>query len=474
MKSCILWFRKDLRLSDHPALDYAIEEGYSILPLYIFEDAEAWPMGEASRWWLHHALMDLGEQLDGFGAKLHIVDGSKEAHQTLSALVKKIDADAVFWSRRYEAESILQDSEIKKELMASGVLVKSFSASLINEPFNVSNQSGKPYKVFTPYWKKCREIPLRELTQPDLSKASWQKLEDGLTVEELELLPSLSWDDGFYEMWDPHRSGAASLLNQLGDGRAAAYSENRDMLAESGTSRLSPYLAFGQISPIEIIHALSEVKAEDYLRQLYWRDFSYHLLYHFPKTDKEPLREEWRLFPWGVDEKIVGKWQRGETGYPVVDAAMRELWHTGWMHNRARMIVASVLVKHFQQDWMVGAQWFWDTLVDADLANNTMGWQWSAGCGADAAPYFRVFNPVTQGQKFDPDGIYIRKYVPELSALPNKYIYCPWEAPSALLEDCGIVLGQSYPQPILLPSEGRKMALDAYQAFKNSLEARQG
>jgi deoxyribodipyrimidine photo-lyase len=471
MKSCIVWFRNDLRLSDHPALAYAIAEGYSILPLYILDEHEDWNLGGASRWWLHHALEDLGAQIEAEGGKLHLTRAEHRVKEELLDLVETTGVDAVFWSRRYEAQHIACDSELKALLAEQGVEVKSFSASLLNEPFEIENLSGQPYRVFTPYWKKCKTLPLRPVYEVDLKSVHWLDSDEGQVLELLDLLPQIKWDAEFYQSWNPTRSGAEKLLRELLDSRAVAYDEQRDLLAEEGTSKMSPYLAFGQLSPVEIHAALDVQKAEAYIRQLYWRDFSYHLLYHFPQTDRKPLREEWELFPWSQDEEVIQRWQKGQTGYPVVDAAMRQLWETGWMHNRARMIAASVLVKHFQQDWMVGAQWFWDTLVDADLANNTMGWQWSAGCGADAAPYFRVFNPVTQGQKFDPKGAYVRKYVPELAKLPNKYLFNPWEAPKEILSAAGITLDENYPAPVLLPSEGRQIALDAYQKFKATLEA---
>ncbi|MGJ8671679.1 cryptochrome/photolyase family protein [Rubritalea sp.] len=473
MKSCILWFRRDLRLTDHPALAYAISEGYAIIPLYLLEESEAWPMGEASRWWLHHALDDLAKQLESLGAKLCLSRAREGVQQKLLDFVDEAGVDAVFWSRRYEAEGILCDTDVKKSLLDRGVEAKSFSSNLINEPFEIANLAGGPYKVFTPYWKKCREIPLRALANVELERAFWKNDYTGESLENLELLPSLGWDAEFYTNWQPTRAGAEKLLTGFSEERAVDYNEHRDLLAENGTSRMGTYLAFGQISPIEICAQLDSEKAAGYIRQLYWRDFSYHLLYHFPYSDRKPLKEQWSLFPWNADKVVIKKWQVGQTGYPVVDAAMRQLWQTGWMHNRARMIVASVLVKHFQQDWMVGAQWFWGTLLDADLANNTMGWQWSAGCGADAAPYFRVFNPVTQGVKFDPAGEYVRKYVPELNKLPNKYLHCPWDAPEELLRECGIELGVDYPRPLLLPSEGREKALQAYQLFKESVESQQ-
>jgi deoxyribodipyrimidine photo-lyase len=470
MKQCILWFRNDLRLSDHPALVEAIQHGYRILPIYLVEKHDGWEPGEASRWWLHHALTDLDTQLKELGTRLHCYDARNEGTEaTMAKILDESGAEVVMWSRRYEPESIQRDTALKQQLEARGCAVQSFASNLLHEPFTVKNLSGGPYKVFTPYWKKCQTMELRPIARVELKLATWGSLKSGVSVDALGILPSKDWVEGLGAQWDPSRAGLLGLLKELKSSKAAHYSESRDLVAEDGTSRLSPYLAHGQVSPIEIVTLLKGVDSA-YVRQLYWRDFSYHLLYHFPETDSRPLRPEWEMFPWGDDPKVIKLWQRGLTGYPVVDAAMRQLWQTGWMHNRARMIVASVLVKHFQLDWMIGARWFWDTLVDADLANNSMGWQWSAGCGADAAPYFRVFNPVTQGQKFDPQGDYVKRYVPELAELPKKYIHCPWEAPSDVLDAAGVQLGRNYPKPTLLPAEGRQRALDAYADYKKQLQ----
>jgi len=470
---CIVWFRRDLRVQDNPALTAAIQRGGPVLPVYLFapEEEGAWAPGGASRWWLHHALQSLAGALDELGLPLLIRRGP--SLDSLRSLVEETGAGAVFWNRRYEPAIIERDTEIKKRLKADDIDAWSGNAHLIWEPHEVENKQGKPYKVFTPFWRHLRTLaPNPPVVLPDQRPEALDTVPEGLDLEELNLRPDRDWADGFPERWTPTLDGASEALEHFLDGPVGRYGKRRDKPSQRGTSRLSPFLAHGQLGPRQVWAAVHASGASDqrdgfkFLSEIAWREFGYHLLVHFPETPTQALNDAYRNFPWEPDESALEAWQRGRTGYPIVDAGMRELWHTGWMHNRVRMVVASLLVKHLLQPWQEGARWFWDTLVDADLASNTMGWQWSAGSGADAAPYFRIFNPMLQGEKFDPDGDYVRRWVPELAELPAKHIHTPWEAPAKMLEDAGVTLGETYPEPIIEHKAGRERALAALQANK--------
>jgi deoxyribodipyrimidine photo-lyase len=477
---CIVWFRRDLRLDDNPALVAALERGGPVLPVYLHAPAEEgeWPPGGASRWWLHHALESLAAALDERNLPLVIRHGP--SLEALEALIDETGADAVVWNRRYEPAIIERDTRIKATLKDRGVSAWSGNASLIWEPHEVRNKQGKPFRVYTPFWRHLRTLaPSPPVVLPDLETKPVANLPDSLAVDDLDLLPELDWDVGFAERWNPTLAGASEALEHFLDGPVERYTSRRDRPALRGTSRLSPYLAHGQLGPRQIWAAAHATGASDtkdgfkYLSEIGWREFAYHLLVHFPHTPTEALNDAYRDFPWEPDEAYLEAWQKGQTGYPIVDAGMRELWHTGWMHNRVRMIVASLLVKHLLQPWQAGARWFWDTLVDADLASNTMGWQWSAGSGADAAPYFRIFNPMLQGEKFDPKGVYVRRWVPELKDLPDKHLHTPWEAPEEVLKKAGVKLGETYPRPVIEHKAGRQRALDALAENKARNEARE-
>ncbi|MBC2595206.1 deoxyribodipyrimidine photo-lyase [Ruficoccus amylovorans] len=473
----LLWFRLDLRLEDNPALADALAAGGPVLPVFVHDPAGegAWALGGASRWWLHHALADLADQLDRLGLPLILREG--DASGCLRELLAETGAEAVYANRRYEPAAIAQEAEVAEGVLASGAKIYFSNAALLFEPWEIRNKSGNPFQVFTPYWRTCREQgwpgPVR-VDLKKLAKIPAKECPRSLALDELGLLPDKDWDAGFYEAWQPTREGALARLETFVREGLDEYEGERDRPDQDGTSRLSPYLHFGQIGPREVAAALKQgagavaAGADKYLAEIGWREFSHHLLYHFPQTPEAPLRPEFADFPWRENADLLRAWQRGRTGYPLVDAGMRQLWSTGWMHNRVRMVAASLLVKHLLQPWQAGARWFWDTLVDADLANNTQGWQWTAGCGADAAPYFRVFNPVTQGERFDPQGDYVRRWVPELAKLPPKFIHRPWEAPASLLEDCGVVLGNDYPEPIVGHVEGRGRALAAFEKFKSA------
>ncbi|MGJ8676646.1 MAG: cryptochrome/photolyase family protein [Akkermansiaceae bacterium] len=468
----IVWFRRDLRLNDNPAWNAAIQSGSPIIPLYIHcpEEEGKWPRGGASNWFLHHALTDLDQQLQAHGSRLIIKKGKSLA--VLQKIITETEANSAFWNRCYEPAAVERDKKVKQTLISDGVHTESFNGSLLLDPLVIKNKSGKPFQVYTPFWKHCVEFVI---STPHTEKASKQLATPDIQsdgVDELNLLPSIPWDEGLKEFWNPTRAGALALLEKAAT-KAARYSSQRDSPAVDGTSLLSSYLHFGQISPHEFydyVRNNSDTKKADsgIIRQLYWREFSAHLLYHFPHSQDTALKPQYDSFPWEFNETQLRAWQLGKTGFPIVDAGMRQLYTTGWMHNRVRMITGSLLVKHLLIPWQEGARWFWDTLTDADLANNSMGWQWVAGSGADASPYFRIFNPIIQGKKFDPKGEYVKTWCPELKELGAEHIHTPWEATPMELNLAGITLGENYPHPIVSHEEGRKRALDAYQTFKES------
>ena len=473
MNPSIVWLRQDLRIEDNPALQEAIGSGGPVIPVYNWapEEEGGWPPGAASRWWLHNSLKRLQKELENIGLSLVIRSGSTLAN--LEQIIDKTGATAVFWNRRYEPASIQRDAMVKAELTRLGILAKSFNGNLLFEPWTILNKQNAPFKVFTPFWKAClaRGEPSEPLPHP-MKVAKKQLAVETLMLDQLELLPKIHWDKGLYEEWTPGTINAKKMLERFLKKGVDSYSELRDHPDEQGTSKMSPYLHFGEITSRMIWHAVMKSKthtasSEIYLKQLGWREFAHHLLYHFPLTTSKPLRPDFNEFPWNDNKDWVKAWHKGYTGYPIVDAGMRQLWTTGWMHNRVRMIVGSFLVKDLLISWQEGVRWFWDTLVDADLANNTMGWQWVSGCGADAAPYFRVFNPVIQGEKFDLSGDYVRKWIPEIADLPNKWLHCPWEAPQDVLSKAGIVIGKTYPPPIVDHAEARLKALNAFHALKN-------
>ncbi|MFP4501863.1 MAG: cryptochrome/photolyase family protein [Candidatus Hydrogenedentota bacterium] len=471
----IAWFRQDLRLADNPALNAAAVRG-TVVPVYIWapEEEAPWSPGAASRWWLHHSLDSLRREFEAKGLRLVIRQGP--SLDTLRALAKETGASAVFWNRRYEPAVIKRDKDIRAKLQKDGLETASFNGALLLEPHRIATKEGNPYQVFTPFYKaalagKEPETPLgvpKNLRGPE----AWPK---SVALDNLELLPQIDWAGGLRETWSPGTAGAQAELDRFLENALADYPTLRDRPAVIGTSRMSPYLHHGELSPRQVLQAVEEFSAaepsagkgaETYIRQLYWREFGHHLLYHFPHTPDQALREKFRDFPWAKDKAALKAWQQGHTGYPLIDAGMRELWHTGWMHNRVRMNVASFLVKHLLLPWQEGARWFWDTLVDADLANNTLGWQWAAGCGADAAPYFRIFNPILQSKKFDPGGNYLRQYVTEISGFSGSHIHAPWEAPQQAFAGAGITPGKDYPEPIVGHKTARERALAAFEQVK--------
>ena len=464
----IVWFRHDLRTADNPALWQAARQG-QILPVYIFDDTTTRPLGGASRWWLHHSLAALDESLGG----LVLLRG--DALDCLRTVIEDSGAERVYWNRCYEPEAISRDTIIKFELRAQGLEVASFNASLLHEPWEVQTLSGGPYKVYSPYWRAVRRLPKpKPLDGPKLENVSVPAMGDRLS--DWDLLPrNPDWADGWDKVWTPSEAGAAARLDGFLSNGLEGYGTLRDRPDLENVSRLSPHLRFGEISPRQVwartrFVADSDPRhqkdAEKFLSEITWREFSYHLLFHYPTLATENWRPAFDAYPWRESARELAAWQRGETGFPIVDAGMRELWHTGYMHNRVRMLTASFLVKHLRLHWRHGEAWFWDTLVDADMANNAAGWQWVAGSGADSSPYFRIFNPVAQGRKFDPDGSYVRRWCPELVDLDSSVIHAPFEASESQLDKAGVRLGQTYPRPIVNHAEARHKALSGYENVK--------
>jgi deoxyribodipyrimidine photo-lyase len=440
------------------------------------EEEAPWSPGGASRWWLHQSLEALDAALRSSGSRLIIRFGP--TLDTLRELAKETGAGAVFWNRRYEPAVIARDAKIKEAVRAEGLLAESFNAALLHEPWTIQSQSKKPFQVFTPFWRHClaKPDPAEPLPAPRnlLAPSKWPK---SLPLDALALEPQIKWAEGLRAAWHPGESGARAQLDHFLSKAFTGYSEQRNRPDLAGTSRLSPHLHFGEISPRQIWHglrrlaekrglSLAQWRSSQFLAEIGWREFAHHLLFHFPHTPTEPLRADFKNFPWRNDAAWLKAWQKGRTGYPIVDAGMRELWATGWMHNRMRMIVASFLVKDLLMDWREGARWFWDTLVDADLAQNTLGWQWTAGCGADAAPFFRVFNPVGQGEKFDPHGDYVRRWCTELAKFPTEWIHRPGEAPNDILRAGQVEPGRPYPAPIVRHTIAREIALEAFARIR--------
>jgi len=464
MTVAIHWFRRDLRLSDNPALTHAAQSG-ALLPVFILEEEDA--SGGATRAWLHRSLEALNASLDG---ALRVYKG--DPTDILPRLATEHGATSVTWTRRYDPRGIACDTALKAQLRDLGLNVHSANGALLWEPMDVNKADGTPYRVFSPFFRKgcAAAAPPREpIPSP---KPAFIEAPNETSISALGLRPTPRWDDDVLTGWNPGEQGARDRLDIFFDEGLNGYKEGRDIPSAAHVSRLSPHLAFGEISPNTVWYGAKAQPAsrdrDHFLSELGWREFSYNLLFHNPDIDWQNLNRKFDAFPWRDAPEALAAWQRGQTGIPIVDAGMRELWQTGYMHNRVRMIVASFLVKNLLVPWQNGLAWFHDTLFDADPANNPASWQWVAGSGADAAPYFRIFNPVTQSAKFDPDGSYLRRYVPELTRLSDKHIHAPWEAPSEALRGAGIVLGTDYPHPIADLRESRQAALSAYDRIKGS------
>ncbi len=481
----IVWFRNDLRLADNPALSAASRSGRPVLCVYVHDEEgeDLRPLGGAARWWLHGSLSALDRALGDLGGGLHIARG--RAEEVIDALVRETGAEEVFWNRRYDAGGRAVDERVPATLEARGVAVESFNGHLLREPGDVMSAAGEPYRVFTAYWRAASRLDAPPDPAPAPASLTFCEPASGplpgcVALDDLALEPSSpDWAGGLRATWERGEAAAQARLEAfLGDG-LRGYAENRDRPDRRGTSRLSPHLRFGEISARQVWHAAcaavasgeAEASARDldaFSNELGWREFCYQLLFHKPDLARENVRAEFDGMPWRTDARGLEAWRRGRTGYPIVDAGMRELWTTGFMHNRVRMIVASFLTKHLLVDWREGEAWFWDTLVDADLANNAANWQWVAGSGADAAPYFRIFNPTLQGEKFDPDGGYVKTWVPELSRLPASVLHRPWAASDAQRADAGVVLGEDYPRPIVDHGEARARALRAWRSIRGA------
>ncbi len=479
----LLWFRRDLRLRDNEALAAGVARGRGIVPVFILDPEEAARRcGKASGWWLHGSLAALAAELAARGSRLVLRRGDNLAE--LRALIAETGAGAVYWNRSFEPAGEAAEARVRAALGADGIEVVAGEGRLLFDPAAVRNQSGGPFQVFTPFWRHCRNRerakPLdRPVPRSFAVPGRWPRSD---ALADWGLRPKPDWAAEFPESGEPGEAGAQRRLARFIAAAMDAYDAARDRPAVDGTSRLSTALHFGELTPRQVWAAVEEASRESgvmprsrgaqvFLDEVGWREFAYHLLWHFPSTPEAPLRAEYASFPWRRDEAVQRAWRRGATGYPIVDAGMRQLWRTGWMHNRVRMIVSSFFVKQLLQPWRDGAAWFHETLVDADLANNTLGWQWSAGCGADAAPYFRIFNPVLQGGKFDPAGAYVRRWVPELARVPAEWIHCPWEAPPLDLAGAGVRLGAEYPHPIVDPKRGRERALQALAEWRAGRDA---
>ena len=469
MTHALIWLRRDLRLADNSALQAALENGLRPVPVYL-HDTSTGTGGAASHWWLHHSLDALQRELRSRGSDLLILAGDSRVQ--LPSLARACNASHVFWNRRYEPAEAAQDAALKAALGDSGIVVQSFAGNLLREPWTLAKRDGTPYRVFTPFYRRgCKALEVRQpLPVPANLKLDSDTRPDG--HDERPILPAFPWFEDEDQRWQPGEQGARAALETFLSSGLDIYAEARDRPDLDGVSRLSPHLHFGEISPHQVRAAVLEhgggeddESVDKFFSELGWREFSAHLLYHWPEITDDNLQKKFDRFPWEDDEDLQRAWQEGATGYPIVDAGMRQLWRTGYMHNRVRMITASFLVKNLLQDWRAGARWFWKSLLDADLANNSASWQWVAGCGADAAPYFRIFNPVTQGRKFDARGDYVRQYVPELGRLPDRYVHCPWEAPDHVLESAGVSLGKDYPRPIVDLAKSRERALDAFNSL---------
>jgi deoxyribodipyrimidine photo-lyase len=473
----LVWFRQDLRLSDNPALNAAVESGRPVVGLFVLDDVTpgSWRLGGAARWWLHQSLSALERDLAARGCRLILRRG--DAGVVVPSFAAEIGAALVTWNRLYDTASTARDSRIKADLKAQGRDAASYKAGLLFEPWEIETKGGEPFKVFTPFWRAClaRGVTAQPSQAPK-RLAGWAGPAAGDALADWALTPTApDWAGGMRTTWTPGERGGQARLAAFLDGPVGRYPETRNLPAEPGTSRLSPHLHWGEISPLQVWSA-TQARAETgaaarpavdiFAAELGWREFAHHLLYFWPTIPSDNWKASFDAFPWREDAAALRAWRKGRTGYPIVDAGMRELWATGWMHNRVRMITASFLIKHLMIDWRRGEDWFWDTLVDADLAVNAASWQWVAGSGADAAPYFRIFNPIAQGETYDPSAAYVRHWLPELANVPDAVIHKPWEAGALALQEAGVTLGKTYPAPIVDHAAARARALAAFASVK--------
>ena len=467
----INWFRQDLRLDDNPSLHHASKFNIPILNIFILDEINCGKkkFGRASKYFLYHSLKNLDNLLN---YKLSLFKGC--AIEVFRKLEKKYDIKGVSWNRCYEPWQIIRDTKIKSFLSEQKINTKTFNGSLLWEPWNILKSDSTPYKVFTPFYKRgClnHSTPREPLPRPILINI---KDDDSVELSELNLLEKSKWYKKLDILWNINEKGLEEKVENFFNKGIKNYRDGRNFPSKKYVSRLSPFLRWGLVSPNFLWHKCKHFDSSDnisnnvdvFKSELGWREFSYYLLYHFKELPRKNLQGKFDKFPWLINKDYLNKWKLGLTGYPIVDAGMRELWKTGYMHNRLRMIVGSFLVKNLLIDWRKGEEWFWDCLLDADLASNSASWQWVAGTGADAAPYFRIFNPITQGEKFDEEGSYTKKYVPELKNLSPKYLFKPWLAPQEVLEKNGIELGKNYPYPIVDIKISRTKALEAFSSIK--------
>ena len=462
----IVWFRQDLRLNDNPAFASAIRTRAPIIPVFIDDTVHGRQTGRTSLWWRNKSLTALANDLKTRG--LNLIYRKGDGLDIMRALVEETDAAQVFWNRQYEKGTIARDTELKSWLKVNNRQGKGHVGNLFFDPWQIKNKSsGSHFKVFSPFWKACQNAGLPcDLSTPPPQIAGPEQILESLPLPAVGAPPAPEMDS----LWQPGERGALKMLDAFFDESLDGYADNRDIPGGITTSRLSPHLRWGEISPQRIYASLGEARLDTndgrkFLSEVGWREFSYYLLYHYPDMPERSLQSKFEAFPWRNAPEDLEAWKQGRTGYPIVDAGMRELVRTGFMHNRTRMIAASFLTKHLLIDWREGEKWFWECLADADPANNVAGWQWTAGCGADAAPYFRIFNPIIQGQKFDPDGVYTKTYAPELAKLTGKLIFAPWEASSETLSDAGIALDVDYPAPIVKHETARARALDVFHGL---------
>jgi deoxyribodipyrimidine photo-lyase len=472
----IMWFRQDLRLTDNPALVQAVASGGPVIALYVLDEVSpaAWPHGGASRWWLHHSLASLAKDLEARGAALVLRRG--DARTVVKALAAETGATRIVTSRCYEPWARALEKAMHDDLKSAGVAFSRYAGTLLFDPDLIRTKTNVPYKVYTPFWRMVSATDQRATAAAPANIPAPAKLPESDRLDDWKLLPTKpDWAGGLRAAWTPGEAGASARLDTFLKSALRDYDADRNRPDRLGTSRLSPHLRFGEISPavcwqraraFAAANPAQDKGLETFLKELVWREFSYHLLYHWPELPDVPFKPEFARFPWSGNGAQLKAWQRGRTGYPIVDAGMRELYATGWMHNRVRMIVGSFLVKDLLIPWQKGEAWFWDCLVDADLASNSASWQWIAGSGADAAPFFRIFNPQKQGETFDPDGAYVRKWVPEIAKLPDKFLHAPATAPREVLAKAGITLGKNYPAPMVDHAEARDAALAAFKTLK--------
>ncbi len=470
LKLGVHWFRQDLRLTENPALNMLTERVDQVIPIYIIDPKQQ--IGSTSKWWLEQSLKCLSNEIKNRNGKLNIFEG--DPLHIISSLILEKSIKSFYWNRLYDSYSIIRDKKIKSFLKSNDLDCETFNGYLLNEPWEIKNKSGSFFKVFTPYWRHCNYI----IQNKKFNKKSKNIIFFNFTFKnskkfkDLKLTnKKLKWTDKIHNNWLPGEKNAQIQLQEFINKKANNYSVGRDRPDQNLTSKLSPYLHFGEIAPMEIYSEvrlskkINQQNKEKFLAEMGWRDFSYNLLYHFPKMNKNPIQIKFNKFPWLKDNKNLKKWQKGVTGIPIVDAGMRQLYETGWMHNRVRMIVGSFLTKNLLLHWNYGEEWFFDTLVDADIGSNSAGWQWISGCGADASPYFRIFNPILQGQKFDPKGEYVKKYIPELQNVSNKYIHNPWEMSEENQISFGCRIGKDYPLPIVDLKQTRNRALTAFKTI---------